>query len=104
TFFALAVMVISLLFSIYKARRGLSFICITILMASYFVYLKNAKNKILTLYLSIFAIILGYYYVTAIYDIKNNNLLSFIAERGDQDTRTGVELYFYDDMKTIDWL
>ena len=27
-----------------------------------------------------------------------------MAQRGDEDTRTGVELYFYDDMKIKDWI
>lgn len=101
---ALTVMIITLLFSIYKARRGLSFMQITILTYYYFLYLSNTKNSVIILYLTLLIIALGLLYASSIYQIHDNKLLSFIAEKGEKDTRTGVELYFYDDMKTMDWL
>jgi len=47
---------------------------------------------------------MGFLYAANIYNIKTNRIFSFVAERGDEDTRTGVELHFYADMKPIDWL
>ena len=38
------------------------------------------------------------------YRPHENKIFGFLIERGDEDTRTGVELYFYDDMKTKDWI
>jgi len=37
------------------------------------------------------------------YHIRENRILGFFAERGDDDTRTGIEWYFYNDMQTKDW-
>ncbi|MGN6605139.1 MAG: hypothetical protein ACTHK8_21965 [Ginsengibacter sp.] len=101
---ALAVMILSLLFSIYKARRGLSLICGSILLFSYFLYLFNTKRVILIIYLSFLMLISGLYYASTIYNINNNKLFGFISKRGEEDTRTPVELYFYSDFKKIDWL
>ena len=102
--FALAVMIISLLFSIYKARRGLSFICFSLLLSFYFIYLIDTKNKILILYLTVLAILLAALYTTSIYQVNKKGLFGFIYERGDTDTRTGVEVCFYNDMSDKDWL
>lgn len=101
--FATAVMVLSVLFSIYKARRGLSSTLILILIAAYFLYLYSTKKKVLIIYLSILFTCLGALYATSIYQINNNKLLNFIAQRGDTDTRSAVEDYFYDDLNEKDW-
>jgi hypothetical protein len=102
--FAIAVMVLSVLFSIYKARRGLTSTLLLILIAAYFLYLFSTRKKLLIIYLSVLFISLGALYATSIYKISNNKLLNFIAQRGDTDTRSGVEDYFYDDLKEKDWL
>ncbi len=101
---AFGVMIISLLFALYKARRGLSLICGSILMFSYFLYLVNTKRVVITIYLSVLLVVGGAYYESSIYNINNNKLFSFIAKRGEEDTRTPVELYFYSDFKTNDWI
>ena len=38
------------------------------------------------------------------YQTNKNGLFSFIIERGDEDTRTGVEIYLYQDLKMTDWI
>jgi hypothetical protein len=101
---SLAAIVLALLFSIYKARRGLSLILSSVLIFSFFVYLFSTKQKVLIIYLTALLICLGFLYATSIYNITNNKLLNFIAQRGDEDTRTGVELYFYNDMHSKDWI
>lgn len=103
-FFAFGVMMISLLFAIYKARRGLSAIYIGILLSCYFVYLFNTKRKFFFIYISILLALLGAFFVSNTYKLNKGGLFSFISERGDADTRTGVEIYFYNDMETKDWL
>lgn len=98
------VMLLTLLISIYKARRGLSSIFLTVLLSSYFIYLFKTNRKVVTIYFSILLVIVGIFYANSLYQINKNGLFSFIAQRGDADTRTGVELYFYDDFKTKDWV
>lgn len=101
---ALATIVVALLFSIYQGRRGLSFILFSTLIFSFFSYLFSTKQKILVIYLSALFISLSLLYANSIYNIGNNKLLNFIAQRGEEDTRTGVEVYFYNDMQTKDWI
>jgi hypothetical protein len=101
---ALMVMILSLLFSIYKGRRGLSTTLLCILIPAYFQYLFSTRSKVLTVYASILFMISGLMYATSIYRIGNNKLFGFIAERGTEDTRTPVEDYFYSDMKEKDWI
>ena len=101
---ALAVMLIALLFSVYKARRGLSITLSSIFIFSFFLFLFTSKQKILILYLTFFILCIGGLYTTNIYNINNNALLNKIADRADEDTRSGAELYFYNDMQTKDWI
>lgn len=100
---ALAVMIISLLFAIYKARRGLSSIISTFLLFAYLIYLINTNKKIIIIYLSILIFVAGLFQISRTYEINQKGLFGLIANRGEEDTRTGVELYFYDDMKPKDW-
>ncbi|MGN6340316.1 MAG: hypothetical protein ACTHML_05105 [Ginsengibacter sp.] len=102
--FALITMAVALLFSVYHARRGLSLILASTLIFSFWGYLFSTRQKILTIYLSALVITFGLLYATSIYNINNNKLLNFIAQRGEEDTRTGVELYFYNDMHAKDWI
>lgn len=98
------VMIISLLFSIYKARRGLSTITLGILVSAYFMYLIDTKRKIAVLYFSILFVLLGALKFSGAYKMDQSKLFGFILERGETDTRTGVEFYFYADMSPTDWV
>lgn len=101
---ALTVVILSLIFSIYQGRRGLTSIISGVLILSYVLYLKETNSKILAIYLSVLILSISLFYLSNLYQIQNNQLLSHIAYRGDEDTRTGVELYFYDDMEETDWI
>jgi hypothetical protein len=43
-------------------------------------------------------------YGLKVYKDDKNNLFSLITERADEDTRSGVEEYFYKDMDTKSWI
>jgi hypothetical protein len=101
---ALGVVALALLFSIYKARRGLSLTLGSLFVFAFFSYLFSTKQKLLIIYLSALFITIALLYANSIYNISNNKLLNLIAQRGEEDTRTGVELYFYNDMQTKDWV
>jgi hypothetical protein len=102
--FAAGVVILTLLWSIYKGRRGLSSIFLMTLIIAYFLYLIHTKKKVIIIYLSILFFTIGLFYASHLYHINQNELFGFIVQRGDEDTRTGVELLFYDDMKTKDWI
>jgi len=100
---ALGVIILALLFAIYKARRTYIFMCSSTLMVAYFLYLFSSKRKIIVIYLSLLTLLIGIFYVNRLYNV-NKSIFGYLVERGDVDTRTGVELYFYDDMRTKDWI
>ena len=103
-FFALGVIVLTLLFALIRARRGLLLFCSEILILAYMIYFFHSKKKYFLIYFSILLISLGILYESNLYHIDENRILGFISERGVDDSRTGIELYFYDDMKTKDWI
>jgi hypothetical protein len=74
------------------------------MLFSYLLYVIYSKNKVFIFYFSIVIITVVSLYAVNIYNIKTNRVFSFVAERADEDTRTGVELYFYEDMKPMDWI
>jgi hypothetical protein len=101
---ALAAVILSFLFAIYRARRGLSFICLTILFFAFLIYFYNTKSKIAIVYFLVLAIVLGIFKISNTYKINYGGLFGYVLERGEADTRTGVEIFFYNDMKTKDWI
>jgi len=101
---ALFIILVSLFLAIIRARRGLIFIFSSVLLFSFFGYFFYSKKKILILYLTVLFISILAFQVSNVYKIGKHNIFSFVLDRGDDDTRTGIELYFYDDMKSKDWI
>ncbi|MDP4283512.1 MAG: hypothetical protein Q8891_03750 [Bacteroidota bacterium] len=102
--FSLGIMVICLLLAIIRARRGLILMNGEILFFSYVLHLIDSKLKLLIIYISILLGLLAMIYINGIYKPEDSRLFGFIVDRGTEDTRSGVELYFYNDMKTNDWI
>jgi hypothetical protein len=97
-------MLLTFLFAIIRARRGLILMTSSILLFSYLFYLFNSKRKLLISYLSVLMILIGIVYTIHLYKPAENRIFAYVMERGNDDTRTGVELYFYADMKIKDWI
>jgi hypothetical protein len=101
---AIVTILLTLFFAIVRARRGLILMTSLLMLFSYLLYVIYSKNKVFIFYFSIVIITVVSLYAVNIYNIKTNRVFSFVAERADEDTRTGVELYFYEDMKPMDWI
>jgi hypothetical protein len=102
--FALFLIILTFLFVLIRARRGMIFMVMSILTASYIIYLFTNKVRIIN---GIFSIILASFifaYGANIYNKNKTGIFSFIESRKMEDTRTGVELYFYRDLNTMDWI
>jgi len=56
------------------------------------------------IYLAVLFVLTGLAFSNKLYNLQNNKLVGFLIQRSDEDTRTPVELLFYDDMKTNDWI
>jgi hypothetical protein len=103
-FFSLGVILVSLLFAVFRARRGMILICVSQLAFIYYFYLRKSRNKVLIVISSVLIILTTIYYTKTIFLENRENIFSFLLERGTKDTRTGVEEYFFNDLNTVDWI
>ena len=101
---AAGVIFLALFFAVVRARRGLILMYADIILFSYIIYIFQSKSKLLILYLTVVITLAGAIYASGVYKPLNNRVYGFLFSRGEEDTRSGVELYFYDDMKTKDWI
>ena len=102
--FALAVLILIILFALVRARRGLAFMGITSLMASCLIYFYINRKKIIVVIFSLILISLFSIYAYNVFSKNSKGIFTLVAERGDEDSRTPVEEYYYADMKTKDWI
>lgn len=101
---SVVVILLTLFFAIVRARRGLIFICTSQIIFAYLLYLYNAKKKYLIIASSVLLLFFGVNYVYDNFIKKSNTVFSFLMDRGAEDTRTGVELYFFADLTPKDWV
>ncbi len=102
--FSIVIISLALLFAIIRARRGLLLICLSQILFSYFLFLSKSRKKILVVVFSIIILFIGTFLTKDIYLQNRENIFNFLLERGSQDTRTGVEEYFYNDLRVKDWV
>lgn len=102
--FSIGIVLVTIYLAIVRARRGLLFMVISPIFFIYLLYWFNSKKKVLMLIMSFG--ILSVSIAGFVYYINNysDDLLDNLEERGTEDTRTGVEVYFFGDMKGMDWI
>jgi hypothetical protein len=101
---AITVVLLALLFAIIRARRGLILMYGNMIFFSYLFYIFSSKFRLIIIYSTVLIALIGAIYISGIYKPGNSPIFGYLLERGTEDTRTGVELSFYDDMKTKDWI
>lgn len=101
---AAGIIFLSLFFLVIRGRRGSIFMFCEILTFSYIIYIIQSRKKVMIIYLTAVIVLIGTLYISEVYKPLQNRFYGFLLSRGEEDTRTGVELYFYDDMKTKDWI
>jgi hypothetical protein len=96
------VLMVTLFFAIFRARRGLIFMCLSTAMCVGMIYVISTKKKALIIVLAVVLLGAG----AAFASIMKNPpaMFGFLLDRGDTDTRTGVEVYMYADMSPVDWV
>jgi hypothetical protein len=102
--FALFLIILTFIFVLIRARRGMMFMVMSILTASYIIYFFTNKVRIINGILSIILVSFIFAYGANIYNKNKTGLFSFFEKRKMEDTRSPVELYFYKDMTTKDWI
>ncbi|WP_298480348.1 hypothetical protein [uncultured Maribacter sp.] len=101
---ALVVISITFLFVIYRARRGLIFMSLIIFIFTFLMFIYHNKRKIALIIFSFITGSLLLVYTINASKILDSKLLTRLNERGTEDTRSGVEDWFYNDMKFKDWV
>jgi hypothetical protein len=102
--YALFMSFFSFLCIIYRARRGWIFMHLTTLLSVLMIYLIASKRTAMVVYVAVIMALFGYLYYSSLYNQTNFGIFNFLVERGDEDTRTGVEDALYEDMSTTDLL
>jgi len=103
-YFSIIVLVVSAIFAIIRARRALLFLTISPLVFSYMLYLFSQKKKFFTLLVPFLVSIFLLFYGVKNYSNNTPEVFSLLSDRATEDTRTGVEIMFYRDMKLQDWI
>lgn len=103
-FLAFFVIVLVVLSATYRARRGLMFMSGSVLIFTSFIYLLKNKRQLLSIFFGILLTILFSGYAYVLFGAGDSVILSKVTERLDEDTRTGVEEYYYADMQIRDWI
>jgi hypothetical protein len=99
---ALFITFLSVFFAIIRARRGMLFTLLTPLMFTAIIYFLQSKKKIGLYMISI--IVAAFLGMIALQFFSESRIFNSIKSRANEDTRSGVENCFYDDMKTTDWI
>lgn len=101
---ASATILITFLLTVICGRRGLMFISGVVLMFTFFIYTYENRRQLINVTISVFALALvGLYAVGMFYD-DDVKIFNYTKGRIDEDTRSSVEIFFYDDMEHRDWL
>jgi hypothetical protein len=100
--FALFVTFLALMFTVFRARRGLTFMFANMIVFAFILYVFRSKAKLLIM---VFTIFVGLIAALFLMDSKLSNvgLLRNFTQRLNEDTRSYVVQAYYDDMKPMDW-
>lgn len=101
--FAIGILVLTVIFAVIRARRGLLIMEVLPLALVYLLYLSSTSGKFLIILMSIFLgglVMFGMEF----YNASQDDLFGNLMDRGLEDTRSNVETCFYLDMSAKDWL
>ena len=99
---ALVTVLTIILLAIMKARRGLLLIVSLPLLLAYVFYLYQSKARVLVIVFSVLCGAALFVYGWSFF--QEGAMFTYLKDRGLEDTRSNVELCFYRDMNTTDWL
>lgn len=101
---AAGILLLCVFFALVRARRGLLFMTVGSFFFIFIIFWINTKYKILTfILLGGFVVMLGSVLVY-LFLYSDSEYISFLQQRGAEDTRDGIERYFYNDMEGLDWI
>jgi hypothetical protein len=100
----LFVMILTFLLAVIRARRGLMFMSVNIILFTYIIYNYAHRSNLFFKFFPIMIIFFLAIYAINVYIDKKPGAFSLITERLKEDTRSDVEEYFYLDLNKKDWI
>jgi len=97
-------MALTFLLAVIRARRGLMFMSLSMMIVAMVFYQINNKAKVVNIVLSFFFVLIVAFGSIKLYENNSKTTFSLITERIGQQTRKEVEHYFYRDLTTKDWI
>jgi hypothetical protein len=101
---ALFILFLTFILAAIRARRGMMFMSFSMLTITYLIYQYANKTKIINIILSLFLVSTISFIAVNIYIKNRNDTFSYINQKIADDSRSGVEKYFYKGMTTNDWI
>lgn len=101
---AVCILLLCIFFALVRARRGLLFMSISSFFFVFILFWINTKYKIVTFILIGGALVVISSISVYLFTSSDSEVLSFLQQRATDDTRSGVEEYFYRDMEGLDWV
>ena len=106
-YFAILIISLTLFFALIRARRGLALLAFSSIIYSYLIYYSYSKNKLYKVafffLILIFVTLAAVYFKNIVSYLGDNRITGWFVDRVGESTRSGVEEYFYNDMKPLDW-
>lgn len=103
-FFLVIILLVTIFFALFRARRGLLFMCGLSALFSYLLYLSQTRNKYFILIFTIIGggilLVVGLEFFTS----SRSGIFDYITDRGLEDTRSSVELCLYQDLNSTEWI
>jgi hypothetical protein len=100
----LFVICLTFLLAAMKARRGLMFMSVNILLFGYIIYNYAHRRNLFIKFFPLIIIFYLFIYAANMYYERKLGSFSLLTEKLKEDTRSDVEKYFYQDMNNKDWM
>ncbi|NTV18915.1 MAG: hypothetical protein HGA83_05750 [Bacteroidales bacterium] len=106
--FALFIVGLTFILAIIRARRALAFIAACPVLVAYLIYYFHSKNKVLKVVFFILIVMLisiaVAYLQSILFYFSTSDMTGWFVDRVGQDSRSEVEMFFYRDLKPLDWI
>ncbi len=103
-FFLIIILLVTIFFALVRARRGLLLMCGLAAIFSYLLFLSQTRNKFFLVLLTIICAGIFFVFELEFYASHKNGIFNHITARGLEDTRSTVEVCFYQDLSFKDWI
>lgn len=100
--FLILILLVTVFFALVRARRGLLFMCALTAIFSYLLFLSQTRNKIFLVLLTFFGGGILLIFGLEFFASQKNSIFDLIIDRGIEDTRSTVEICFYQDLSFKD--